>query len=66
VESIYLKFIMHQQLNKKNEPNYSSLTKLSIPIVFQLCMMGRKEMKKEMTQHPTSISETLIGVILLL
>ena len=36
----------------------------SMPIVFQLCIMGRKEMKMGMNQQPPSISATLTGVIL--
>lgn len=42
------------------------LTMSSMPIVFQLCMMGRKEMNVGMSQQPLSIAATLTGVILCL
>lgn len=38
----------------------------SMPMAFQLCMMGRKEMKVGMSQQPLSIAATLTGVILCL
>lgn len=38
----------------------------SMPMVFQLCIMGRKEMMEGMIQHPPSIRATLMGVILFL
>lgn len=35
-----------------------------MPMAFQLCMMGRKEMNVGMSQQPPSITATRTGVIL--
>lgn len=52
--------------NKEYRRVGRQLTMSSMPMVFQLCMMGRKEMNVGMSQQPLSMAATLTGVILCL
>ena len=70
---IVSRFVLKRLLNVRNVMNEmkdiqrarTTLTTWWMPMLFQPCIMGRKEMTVGMTQQPPIISVTRRGVILL-